>query len=304
MAHDPGAGLGPVYAAGIAADSLPRGPRTPPDAARKRLASHRRPAQARPGAFSRALRQGPRARPSRWFAAGIFAAPGVLRPPPRYLCHLRPARGCLSLSAHLEPTVAWRELRAELRRAVGESTYEIWLASLELKSVRDGTLTLDAPAATYDWVSKRFARIISSCARIAFGPDIKLELACHGVDRARQDAQGRAGRRPRPRRRRAQPALQLRPVHHRRRQSPRPRRLAGGRRAPRPGLQPAVPARPAGPREDPPPPGDRQLRRCRSATAPPSATRRPRRSPTTSSGHSVRGPSIASSRPTATPTCC
>jgi chromosomal replication initiator protein len=89
----------------------------------------------------------------------------------------------LSLSAHLEPTVAWRELRAELRQAVGESTYEIWLASLELKSVRDGTLTVDAPAGTYDWVSKRFARILESCARIAFGPDVKLELACHGTDR-------------------------------------------------------------------------------------------------------------------------
>jgi chromosomal replication initiator protein len=90
----------------------------------------------------------------------------------------------LSLSAHLEPTVAWRELRGELRRAVGESTYEIWLESLELKSLQDDTLLVDAPAATYDWVSKRFGRILESCARIAFGPDIKVELACHGADRS------------------------------------------------------------------------------------------------------------------------
>jgi chromosomal replication initiator protein len=90
----------------------------------------------------------------------------------------------LPLSAHLEPTVAWRELRAELQRAVGESTFEIWLASLELKSVREGTLLVDAPDATYDWVSKRFGRILDSCARIAFGPDIKLELGRHGAERA------------------------------------------------------------------------------------------------------------------------
>jgi len=89
----------------------------------------------------------------------------------------------LSLSAHLEPTVAWRELRAELQRCVGESTYEIWLASLELRSVRDGTLFLEAPAATYDWVSKRFGQVLESCVKIAFGPDITLELACHGTDR-------------------------------------------------------------------------------------------------------------------------
>ncbi len=87
----------------------------------------------------------------------------------------------MSLSAHHEPTAAWRELRAELRRAVGESTYEIWLASLELRSLRDGTLLLDAPAATYDWVSKRFGRILESCARMVFGSDIKLELSSPGV---------------------------------------------------------------------------------------------------------------------------
>ena len=92
----------------------------------------------------------------------------------------------MSLSAQLEPTVAWRELRAELQRAVGESTYEIWLASLELNSFRDRTLLVDSPAATYDWVSKRFGRIVESCARIAFGPDIKVELACHGTERTRR----------------------------------------------------------------------------------------------------------------------
>ena len=90
----------------------------------------------------------------------------------------------MSLSAHLEPTVAWRELRAELRRAVGDSTYDIWLAALELKSVRDGTLLVDAPAPTYHWVSKRFGRVLQSCARTAFGPDTTLELACCGDERA------------------------------------------------------------------------------------------------------------------------
>jgi len=90
----------------------------------------------------------------------------------------------LSLSAQLEPTVAWREFRTELRRTVGESTYEIWLASLEMKAVRDGTLLVDAPAATHDWVLKRFGRVLESCARLAFGSEITLELACHGAERS------------------------------------------------------------------------------------------------------------------------
>jgi chromosomal replication initiator protein len=91
----------------------------------------------------------------------------------------------LSLSAHLEPTVAWRELRAELRRIVGDSTYEIWLASLELNSVHEREVLVDAPTATYDWVAKRFGRILERCARTAFGPDIKLELVCRDADRPR-----------------------------------------------------------------------------------------------------------------------
>ena len=59
----------------------------------------------------------------------------------------------MSLSAHLEPTAAWRELRAELRKVVGESTYENWIAPLELVAIRDGKLLIDAPAATQAWLA-------------------------------------------------------------------------------------------------------------------------------------------------------
>jgi chromosomal replication initiator protein len=90
----------------------------------------------------------------------------------------------LSLSAHLEPTVAWRELRAHLRRAVGDSTFEIWLEGLELRSFQDGKVLVDAPPATYDWVSKRFGRVLASTAKRVFGEDIEVELAARGQIRA------------------------------------------------------------------------------------------------------------------------
>jgi chromosomal replication initiator protein len=91
----------------------------------------------------------------------------------------------LSLSAHVEPTVAWRHLRAQLRRAVGESTFDIWLAALELRSVEDGKVVFDAPTATYDWVSKRFGRVLESCTKRVFGDDVEVELAAHGAHGAR-----------------------------------------------------------------------------------------------------------------------
>jgi chromosomal replication initiator protein len=89
----------------------------------------------------------------------------------------------LSLSVYAEPTAAWRELRADLRRAVGESTYEIWLEPLELVAVRDGKLLISAPAATRAWVTKRFGRLIESRAKVLFGSDAEIELSTHGVDR-------------------------------------------------------------------------------------------------------------------------
>jgi chromosomal replication initiator protein len=94
----------------------------------------------------------------------------------------------LPLSAHVEPTIAWRELRAQLRRAVGESTFEIWLAALELRSIRDDKVIVDAPTATYDWVSKRFGRVLESCVKRVFGSEVEVELAAQGA--------GGGGRRP------------------------------------------------------------------------------------------------------------
>jgi chromosomal replication initiator protein len=89
----------------------------------------------------------------------------------------------LSLSAHLEPTGAWRELRAQLRRAVGDSTFEIWLAALELRSFQDGKVLVDAPPATYDWVSKRFGRVLSNATKRAFGEEAEVELTARGQTR-------------------------------------------------------------------------------------------------------------------------
>ncbi len=92
----------------------------------------------------------------------------------------------MSLSAHVEPTAAWRELRAELRQAVGDSTFEIWLEPLELVAIRDGKLLVDAPPATQAWLSKRFGRLLETSARRVFGSDIEVELASHGVGRSEQ----------------------------------------------------------------------------------------------------------------------
>ncbi len=80
----------------------------------------------------------------------------------------------MELPAQLEPTAAWREIRAELRRVVGDSTYEIWLAPLDVKSLHDGVLVVASPAGTQSWVCKRFGRLLESCAQAALGPHARV----------------------------------------------------------------------------------------------------------------------------------
>ena len=68
----------------------------------------------------------------------------------------------MELPAHLEPSSAWREIRVELRRMVGESTYDIWLDPIEVKALDGAVLLLQAPPATQAWVAKRFGHILES----------------------------------------------------------------------------------------------------------------------------------------------
>ena len=87
----------------------------------------------------------------------------------------------MELPAHLEPSSAWREIRVELRRMVGESTYDIWLAPLEVKALDGAVLLLQAPPATQAWVAKRFGRILETCARTVVGAGISVSFVGAGA---------------------------------------------------------------------------------------------------------------------------
>jgi chromosomal replication initiator protein len=74
----------------------------------------------------------------------------------------------------------WTEIQAELRRAVPEATYDIWLAPLEPLALDDGTLVLAAPAALRTWVTERFARVLEACAAVVVGPAIRVDVVPAG----------------------------------------------------------------------------------------------------------------------------
>jgi hypothetical protein len=78
---------------------------------------------------------------------------------------------------------AWAQVRAVLLDTVGESTYEIWLAPLELIAVGAGeTLLVSAPPETVGWVARRFSRILDIAAerggrRLRFADELERRAA-------------------------------------------------------------------------------------------------------------------------------
>jgi DnaA N-terminal domain len=69
---------------------------------------------------------------------------------------------------------AWRQIRAELRRRVGESTFEIWPAELELAAVDpSGCLVLTVSSEFRAWVAERYARPLDAAGRAA-GRDLRI----------------------------------------------------------------------------------------------------------------------------------
>jgi chromosomal replication initiator protein len=94
----------------------------------------------------------------------------------------------LALPAQPDAMAAWRAIRAELRRLVGESAYEIWLAPIELDSWDGALLALKAPADTETWISERYGRILERCAARVLGPSTRIAFGSAAVRHARPAA--------------------------------------------------------------------------------------------------------------------
>jgi chromosomal replication initiator protein len=82
----------------------------------------------------------------------------------------------LALPAQPDAVSAWRTIRAELQRVVGESAYEIWLAPIELESFDGDLLLLRAPKATEKWLSGRFGPLLEGCVRQILGSHTRVSF--------------------------------------------------------------------------------------------------------------------------------
>ena len=80
-----------------------------------------------------------------------------------------------------ESSTCWRLIRAELQRAVSESTWHQWLEPLSGRRQADGSLCVEAPDAIRPWVEQRFGRLLQACTEAVLGPGVEVRLAAPGA---------------------------------------------------------------------------------------------------------------------------
>jgi chromosomal replication initiator protein len=72
-------------------------------------------------------------------------------------------------------------IRSQLRSAVPDSTFEIWLAPLQPRAVAGDTLVVSAPDEIRSWVADRFARVLQTCAAAVLGPQTLVDVVAPGA---------------------------------------------------------------------------------------------------------------------------
>jgi len=83
----------------------------------------------------------------------------------------------LELPAHLELKPAWNDICCELRRAVGDAVYEIWLAQLDVTGWDGAELVIEAEPEKRPWIADRFGRLLEGCARAVLGDGVRVRIA-------------------------------------------------------------------------------------------------------------------------------
>jgi chromosomal replication initiator protein len=98
-----------------------------------------------------------------------------------------------SITPGLTPQLArdWALIQSQLRQAVADSTYEIWLAPLTPLAHAGDTLLVTAPDELRGWIGDRFGRVLQTCAAAVLGPQTAVDVVAPGTvatDRERSAA--------------------------------------------------------------------------------------------------------------------
>src|ERR1700710_2996994 len=75
----------------------------------------------------------------------------------------------------------WALIQSQLRQAVPDSTYEIWLAALRPRALVGDALIVAAPDEIRSWVADRFARVLQMSAAAVLGPGTTVDVVAPGA---------------------------------------------------------------------------------------------------------------------------
>ncbi len=75
-----------------------------------------------------------------------------------------------------DPDPLWLRIRSEVRQAVGDSTWHLWLEPLELARIDGHVLTVEVPAERRGWIADRFGRLLQACAAAVLGPEAEVHV--------------------------------------------------------------------------------------------------------------------------------
>ena len=67
-----------------------------------------------------------------------------------------------------------------MRRAVSESTWQLWLEGLEARRLEAGTLVIEAPADSRAWIESSFARLLAACTQAVVGSGTRVQIVAAG----------------------------------------------------------------------------------------------------------------------------
>jgi chromosomal replication initiator protein len=107
-------------------------------------------------------------------------------PPP----HL-PTRSRSTTPVHTALEHTWSQIQAELRRAVTDSTYHLWLAPLRARAQDGDALLVGAPEEIRTWVADRFARVLGDAAVKVLGAGVTVSIV--PLDASLEHAAGASG---------------------------------------------------------------------------------------------------------------
>ena len=74
----------------------------------------------------------------------------------------------------------WPSIQSELKRAVPEHIYDLWLAPLRPVAIDGDTVVVEAPAGMRPRIADRFGRVLQSCAAAVLGPQVGVAIVAAG----------------------------------------------------------------------------------------------------------------------------